>query len=159
MALDNNQKINIALGIGVLVTLLLGMFLIGFVVNDDSNEVTKATSQNILVYSQPAKATTDSSYNTETKKSTLGQTLNEQKYQKVPTTTNNIEINIHTPIYSKPYYYGGYNKPYYHHNYNKQDYHNNYYGYNKYYNSYYPFSNQMFYYENSYGSWHKGTYL
>ncbi len=107
MALDKNQKTSLALGIGVLVALALGIFLLGWVINNDSYngyEGTKATGQNILAYSQPAKAATGSSYNSDTKKTTLGQSLKEQQYQNVPTVVNNIEININTPMYPKQYY-------------------------------------------------------
>ncbi len=151
MALDRNQKISLLLGIGVLVALLLGVFLLGVSANDDSYG--SATSQNMVVYSPQAKSSSsDYLVSKSTKKSSsLGQTLKEQQYSNPPTVINNIDIDISVPTsynYPRPYYHKGY----YNYGYYKPYYN---YHYNKYYNSYYPYNSHGFYYSNSYGSWHK----
>ena len=147
MTLDKNQKINLVLGIGVIITLVLGVFLLGFSINSNSYGSPKTTSQSILVYSPELKSQiSDSSSNLNKVTPNLGQTLKEQQYQNPSTTTNNIKIDIHNTGYY------GFSKTYYHgYNYNNHN-------YNQYYNGYYPYKNHGFYYTNSYGVTHKYSY-
>ena len=152
MGLDKSKKISLVLGIGILVVLLLGVFLLGATINEGQYGAKKATSQSILVYSPQAKSSSANYLDTTAKKTNLGQTLKEQQYSNAAT-INNIDIDISVPTsysYSKPHYYGGYKK--YSYGYYKPYYS---YGYNKYYNNYYPYKSNGFYYSNSYGSWHK----
>tara|TARA_Y100000310_G_C20648002_1_gene797733 strand:+ start:47 stop:499 length:453 start_codon:yes stop_codon:yes gene_type:complete len=141
MEFDKGKKLYTALAIVSVLALVLSIFTLGALSND--NEVEKITTSQVMYL------TSDDSGDVELPE--LSQSLSGQKKSQIPTTTNNINIEINYPT---PYSYYPHKKYYYPYNYYSDYSYKPYYPSSvQYYNGYYPYYKHKFYSVSSFGGY------